>query len=195
MTRSSDLRDSLHFAEPQQRVQAIQLYCSDAYGALLYDFRSDYADSLFKAWNIQVRLAWNVPLTTHTWLVEVEGYFCYKMQSLKNQILSRYPKFVKKLLESPSKEIWLLSRVLLSDRRSQLNKNVHYLSSITNVNILEYPIYKYKQLLPRKLVLVSDKWRVGLLTSLLHARKTKEFSFLNLNQTQCQDMINSLCSS
>ena len=105
MTRSSDLRDSLHFAEPQQRVQAIQLYCSDAYGALLYDFRSDYADSLFKAWNIQVRLAWNVPLTTHTWLVEVEGYFCDKMQSLKNQILSRYPKFVKKLLESPSKEI------------------------------------------------------------------------------------------
>ena len=77
----SDCRDSLHFAESQQWVQAIQFYCSDAYGALLYDFRSDYANSLFKAWNIQVRLAWNVPLTTHTWLVE--GYFCDKMQSWK----------------------------------------------------------------------------------------------------------------
>ena len=62
-----------HFAEPLQKVEAIQLYCSDAYGALLYDFASDYADSLFKAWNIQVRLALYIPPTTHTWLVE--GYF------------------------------------------------------------------------------------------------------------------------
>ena len=193
MTRSSDCRDSLHFAESEQRVQAIQLYCSDAYGALLYDFRSEYAESLFKAWNIQVRLAWDVPPTTHTWLVE--GYFCDRMKSLKNQVLGRYPKFVQKLLDSPSKEIRFLSRILLSDRRSQLNKNVYYLSTVTNVNILDYPIYKYKQLLPRKSVPASDQWRLGLLTSLLNARKTKNFNFLNLNKAQCQDMINSLCSS
>ena len=118
-----------------------------------------------------------------------------KMKSLKNQILSRYPKFVQKLLDSPSKEIRFLSRVLLSDRRSQLNKNVHYLSRVTNVNILEYPIFKYKQLLPRKSVPACDQWRLRLLSSLLHARKTKNFSFLNLNKDQCQDMINSLCSS
>ena len=193
MTRSSDCRDNLHFAEPEQRVQAIQLYCSDAYGAMLYDFRSDYAESLFKAWNIQVRLAWDIPPTTHTWLVE--GYLCDKMKSLKNQILSRYPKFVKKLLDSPSKEVRFLSRVLLSDRRSQLNKNVHFLSSVTNVNVLEYPIYKYKQLLPRKSVPSCEQWRLGLLSSLLNARKTKNYTFLNLNKAQCQEMINSLCSS
>ena len=134
-----------------------------------------------------------MPPTTHTWLVE--GYFCDRMKSLKNQVLGRYPKFVQKLLDSPSKEIRFLSRILLSDRRSQLNKNVYYLSTVTNVNILDYPIYKYKLLLPRKSVPASDQWRLGLLTSLLNARKTKNFSFLNLNRTQCQDMINSLCSS
>ena len=109
--------------------------------------------------------------------------------------MGRYPKFVKKLLDSPSKEVRFLSRVLLSDRRSQINKNVYYLSSVTSVNILEYPLYKYKQLLPRKSVPVSDQWRLGLLSALLNARKSKNFFSLNLNKSQCQDMIDSLCSS
>ena len=86
--------------------------------------------------------------------------------------MSRYPKFVKKLFDSPSKEIRFLGRILLSDRRSQLNRNVYHLSSVTNVNILEYPIYKYKQLLPRKSVPVSDQWRLCLLSTLLNARNS-----------------------
>ena len=86
MTRSSDCRESLHFTHPDQRVQAIMLYCSDAYGALLYDFRSEYSESLFRAWNKQVRLSWNVSPMTHVWLVE--GYFCEQFQSLRNQFTS-----------------------------------------------------------------------------------------------------------
>ena len=193
MTRSSDCRESLHFAHPDQRVQAIQLYCSDAYGALLYDFRSEYSESLFRAWNKQVRLSWNVSPMTHVWLVE--GYFCEKFQSLRNQIFGRYPKFVKKLLDSPNKEIRFLSRMLISDRRSQLNKNIFHLNQITNVNVLEYPVHKYKQLLPRKIVPNSEQWRLSLLTTLLKSRQTKDYTFLNLNKSKCQAMLDSLCSS
>ena len=60
---------------------------------LFYRFSSDYAESLFKAWNIQVRLAWDISPMTHTLLVE--GYFYDKSPCLRNQIFSRYPKFVK----------------------------------------------------------------------------------------------------
>ena len=78
-----------HFAEPLQKVEAIQLYCSDAYGALLYDFASDYADSLFKAWNIQVRLDWDTPPTS--WLVE--GYFCDQNAMFKESDHEQISKF------------------------------------------------------------------------------------------------------
>ena len=132
--------------------------------------------------------------TDYTYLA-CGGIFLWQNAKLKNQIMSRYPKFVKKLLHSPSKEIWFLSRILLSVRRSQLNRNVYYLSSIMNVNILEYPHYKYKQLLPRQSVPVSEQWRFCLLSTLLNARNSKNFSSLNLNKTQCNDMINSLCSA
>ena len=35
MSRSSDIRDSLYFADPRQRVKAIDLYCCDGYGSML----------------------------------------------------------------------------------------------------------------------------------------------------------------
>ena len=35
MAKANDIRDNLYFASPEQRVQAIQLYCCDAYGSNL----------------------------------------------------------------------------------------------------------------------------------------------------------------
>ena len=35
MSRASDMRDHLFFAHPEQRIQAIQLYCCDGYGSML----------------------------------------------------------------------------------------------------------------------------------------------------------------
>ena len=52
MCRASDLRENLYFAHPEQKMQAIQLYCSDAYGSMLWQLSSKYAESFFKAWNI-----------------------------------------------------------------------------------------------------------------------------------------------
>ena len=54
MTRADDIRDNLYFANPTQIVQGIQLYCCDAYGAMLWNLRSDYCAKFFKGWNIQV---------------------------------------------------------------------------------------------------------------------------------------------
>ena len=40
MSKACDIRDNLYFADPRQRVQAVQLYCCDGYGLMLWDFRS-----------------------------------------------------------------------------------------------------------------------------------------------------------
>ena len=122
MRRASDIRDEFYFARPEQRVNAIQLYCCDGYGSMLWDLKSSYAEKYFKAWNIQSRLAWNVPYDTHTYLVE--GYLCEGFTSLRNQILGRYSKFVGKLLSSPSKEIVFMINLILRDARSVTCRNI-----------------------------------------------------------------------
>ena len=93
MSRASDLRDNLYFAHPEQKIQSIQLFCCDAYGSMLWELSSRYADSFFKAWNVQARLAWNVPRETHTNLID--DFFCKGFHSLRNQVLARYHNFMK----------------------------------------------------------------------------------------------------
>ena len=70
-------------------------------------------------------------METHTNVVE--GFLCSEMVSLKTQVLSRYPKFVRKLLGSSSKEIRFLSRILITDHRSNLCRNISYVSDLTKL--------------------------------------------------------------
>ena len=193
MSRSSDIRDSLYFADPRQRVQAIDLYCCDGYGSMLWNFRSEYAESYFKAWNIQVRHAWRVSPETHTYLVE--SYFANGQMSLRNKIFSRYPKFLKKLLNSPSKEIQFLSKILISDTRSIIAKNIWYLNKLTKSDILRVDSFELKRQLPVKIIPENEIYRIRLLTSLLQVREAKTYQEFNLTKKMTQELIDSLCKT
>ena len=67
--RANDIRDQLHFCSGDQKMTAVNLHCTDAYGVLLYDLQSEYASSLFKQCSVQARLAHGVRMETHTRVV------------------------------------------------------------------------------------------------------------------------------
>ena len=66
MSRASDLRENLYFAHPSQKMLAINLYCCDGYGSMIWDLSSKATEQFFKSWNKQARLSWNVHRQTHT---------------------------------------------------------------------------------------------------------------------------------
>ena len=68
--RSVDIRDQLSFAHPDQILKAIEVYCCDGYGSMLWSLSSDTAESYFKAWNTAVKLVYHVPRNSFTYLVE-----------------------------------------------------------------------------------------------------------------------------
>ena len=70
------MRDQFYFGTPEQRMRAIELYCCDGSGSMLWGLETESSEKFFRSWNVQARLAWNIPLTTHTYLIE--GYFCEK---------------------------------------------------------------------------------------------------------------------
>ena len=190
--RANDIRDQLYFCSPHQKMTAINLYCTDAYGVLLYDFQSEYASSLFKQWSVQARLAHGVRMETHTNVVE--GFLCSDIVSLKTQVLSRYPKFVRKLLGSSSKEIRFLSRILVTDQRSNLCRNISYLSDLTGLeNVVMVASWRVKQALRVKCTL--EPWRKALLTSYMQIRYDKSYAEFNMSKDQCDKFIDSLCTS
>ena len=193
MTRASDIREKLHFAHPNQKMKAIQLYTCDAYGSMIWNFTQECTEKYFRAWNIQARLAWNIHQQTHTNLVE--SFFCNDLVTLRNQVYGRYPKFVYKLQSSPSKEIRFMIHFVYKDPKSPTCSNIRFLSALTGENCLSFATWRWKQLLPRQEIPENDQFRVTWLQCLLEIRKTKDYNKLNLTEDQFNDMLISLCIS
>ena len=127
---------------------------------------------------------------TYTYLVE--GFLASGYTSLRNQILSRYPGFFRSLLESPSKEVRVLARIVERDPRSNTCSNLRYISDLSGLSQLERcSSTKVRMPLPVKKVPENEMWRLGLLTSLFKIQQEKFHGvedFKNISR-----MIESLC--
>ena len=88
INKSVEIREQLAFAYPEQVMKAVQVFCCDAYGSMLWQLNSESAKQYFKSWNTSVKLIYDVPRSTFTYLVE--GYFAKGFVSLRNQVISRY---------------------------------------------------------------------------------------------------------
>ena len=97
-------------------------------------------------------------------------------------------------MQSPSKEIRFLSKILLNDPRSTICKNVWFLNDLTDVNIIETSKFQLKKLIKLTInpIPANDLWRIRLLQVLLEARKVKNSENLNLTKDQLNAMIESL---
>jgi hypothetical protein len=192
ISKTVDIREQLSFAQPEQVMQAVQVLCTDAYGSMLWDLGSEKAEQFFKCWNTCVKLVYDLPRSTFTYLVE--GFFASSHTSLRNQVLSRYPGFYRNLLKSPSGEVRILARIVSNDPRSSTCANLKYLKEMTKLPQPQfYSAPRVRLALPVQQVPESEKWRLGLLTSLMKVKREKQ-SRVEDTKHIC-DMIESLCNS
>ena len=190
--KTVDVREQFAFDHPRQQLQMIQILCCDGYGSMLWELQSSKAEQLFKSWNTAVKLVWEVPRSTFTYLVE--GYLAGEQISLRNQILSRYPGFFRGLLSSPSREVRLLARLVKDDPRSSTCRNLRYIRQMTGLQQAEsFSSWRVKGALSMKKVPENEKWRLGLLTTLISMRQDK---YTNVQDSkQLTAMIDSLSST
>ena len=87
IARSLDVRNQLEFADAQIILRALQIFCEDGYGSMLWDLGSDAAESYFKCWNTNVKLVFGIPRNTFTYLAE--GFFAENLTGLRNQVYCR----------------------------------------------------------------------------------------------------------
>ena len=192
IAKTLEIREQLSFANPQQIMQAVQILSTDAYGSMLWDLGSAQAEQFFKCWNTCVKLVYDVPRSTFTYLVE--GFFAKGQPSLRNQVISRYSGFFRNLLKSPSKEVRVLARIVSSDPRSTTCVNLRYLRKLTGLGQPElYSSSRIRAALPVKEVPDCEKWRLGLITNL---SKLKNERYLRVEDSKslCA-MMDSLCST
>ena len=159
---------------------------------MLWDLQSNPAEQYFKCWNTAVKLVYGVPRNTYTYLVE--GFLAQDQSSLRNQVLSRYPGFYRKLQYSPSKEVRMLVKMVSTDPRSTTCKNLRYLKEKTGLEQPEsHCSWRVKGALPVQKVPEEQMWRLGLLANLMEMRQMK---YMEVQDNQrITAMIDSLCST
>ena len=190
--KTVQLRQGLSFARPDQVLKAAQIYCTDGYGSMIWNLESAACEQLFKSWNTMVKLIHGVPRSTYTYLVE--GHLAAGHTSLRNQILSRYPGFFRKLLDSPSKEVRVLARMVSGDPRSSTFSNLRYLEKLTGLSRPQFcSSAKIRAALPIKEVPEHEVWRLGLLDYLLKLKREK-YLVVEDSKKICA-MVDSLCST
>ena len=189
--KTSDIRNIFEFAHPNQILKAGQVYCTDAYGFMLYDLSSQASQSFYKSWNTFVKLAWGVPLDTYTYLVE--NCLAENFVPLRKQICTRYVSFFNKLFTSSSKEIRHLARIVAHDANSTVYKNLKYIQELSGWNPWDSTGHQIGLKIESSRVPPNNEWRMTLLKKLLATRMLKSFDLEDTKHISV--MIDSLCNT
>ena len=149
------------------------------------------ANQVYNSWNTCVKLVWSLPRATHNYFVE--HLLAKDFRSARQQILSQYIGFLKRLRRSVSSEVRILTNIIAKDVRSVTGKNCHNISREFALNPWEVSssyfcnIYKYYPMPDQA------RWRLSFLMDLLKNKYEmlacdEEINILN-------GLIESLCSS
>ena len=169
---STDIRDCFSFAKPDQILRATSLYCGHCYGSMLWDLSSEMAGMYFRSWNTCVKLAWNVPRSTHTYLVN--HLLAVNHSSLREQLLVRYVRFFQKLQKSKSSPVQLLVNIVARDIRSTTGRNLSLIQTETGLDPWKTSAHQVNEALRRESVPDEDNWRLPLLCQFLTRREEME---------------------
>ena len=158
---------------------------------MLWDLSSECSGQFFRSWSTTVKLAWRVPRSTHTYLVN--HFLAANHFSFKEQLLIRYVKFFHKLLKSKAEPVQILANVVARDIRSTTGKNLLLIERETSLDPWIANGHHVKESLHRTPVPAEDMWRLPLLNQFLTRRQ--ELEALLEDTKVINDLIDSLCSS
>ena len=97
------------------------------------------------------------------------------------------------LLRSPCREVSVIAEVMSKDARSTTAANLPYVSAITGLNCSTADKMSIKAALPIEEVPESERWRLGLLDSLLSERDAREKDSKDVKRVI--SMLGSLCNT
>jgi len=172
---SVQIREQFKFAAPAEILKAMKVYTNSFYGSNLWDLNGEKANQLYTAWNTSVKMVWGCPIQTRSFFLQ--DTLCCGYTSAKTDILTRYPRFFQSLLNSPGRELRVISRLVSRDIRSTTGKNLTLLQDLTGLN----PWKARATQLREKLALSEfvkvpeiDKWRIPYFRKLFSLKATTE---------------------
>ena len=197
IAKSMELREMINFASPVEVLAATEVYCSDYYRSLAgWDFGGDKASMFFHAWNTHVKLTWNVPRQTKTYLLQ--QVLASGFTSPRTEVLARFTTFFRNLTVAPSHEVRTVALLVARDLRSVTGRNLALVAEQSGQDPWTASTARVREALrEREIVEVPgvDSWRCVYLAKLLEQRQRAFYGGMKEDVLQFTTLIDSLCFS
>ena len=124
---------------------------------MLWDLYGTKVGQLFRVWSTCLKLARDLPRSTHTLLVE--GLLVNNLFTVKQQLVGIYVNFFKKLQKSKSQEVRIVSCMVGRCIRSTPGKNLALIERDTGSDPWVTPAWMVIAATPREEVPANEGWR------------------------------------
>ena len=191
--KSVEIRTMFQWAGPAEIMRALKLYLSSFYGAMLWDLAGERARQVFSAWNTAVKLTWDCPRATKTFLLQ--NTLSCDMSSARTDIIGRYSKFFLSLRESACYEVRVLANLTATDLRTTTGRNLKVVRNASGLDPLRSSFSAVKTAIASREmvdVLPQDKWRIKYLWTLLGRVQEAKYMAKLDEQKELQELIDSL---
>ena len=124
---------------------------------------------MYRSWSTSVKLAWDLPRSTHTFLME--GLLARNFFTVKQELVGRFVNFFLGLQRSRSPEVRVVASMAGRCVRSTTGKNLVQIERDTGLDPWVTPAWKVRAAVPREEVPMREGWRAQYLTKLIWARR------------------------
>ena len=184
------IRQELHFADPAILVKLLQVYCTSFYGSSLWNIYSAEVDRLYRSWNVSVRNIFQVPYTTHRYLVQPLSDCPHP----KTMLSTRFTKFMQSLVSSTKSSISYLARLVRYDNRTLAGRTVSRLSRECNSDKVSLTVSSVSRSVRYFPVPEEELWRIDIMKELLNVNRSY-LTINDFNNMETNHMMNFLCTS
>jgi hypothetical protein len=120
----------------------MEVYGGHCYGSMLWDLFGDKVGQLCRSWSTCVKLAWDLPRSTHTYLVE--DVLAKDYLTVKQQLVGRFTNFFRSLLKSKSIEICVVANMVGRCAQSTTGGNLIRIHRETGQDPWKEPAWKVR---------------------------------------------------
>ena len=176
---------------PQMATHLLTVYATSFYGSSLWSLASDEFGKLCKSWNTATRLIWDLPIGTHTRLLEAIS----TVPHLELVLESRYIGFVNGLNNSKKPIIKLLFNVVSSNLNTVTGSNISYLCgkhAIASISSLleSKHMLRNKQ---RRPLSQDELWKIDIIEDISLSKKG--MIDLDFDPNDLEAILNNVCVS
>ena len=182
------LTQEFGFSSPEVILKIINIYATSFYGSVLWDYTGQSIERMYTTWNRLIRNLWNIPNTSHRYLIE----HISASSHLKSVLYKRYLTFVQSLKQSKKKCLSELSKIVIMDHGSITGQDLSMIAKdagLDTFRIMNMSPNAVADLLEFAPVPENCEWQVNLIKELLEIR-SGGLVVENISSEEIQNLIN-----